>query len=65
VGRARWQTLDDRIASYDAEFKAEAQNNEAAHWLTSIPVIGPLNATASVAAVGDAQTFARGRDLAA
>lgn len=60
-----WQTLDDRIASYDAEFKAEVQNNEAAHRLTSIPGIGPLNATALVAAVGDARTFARGRDLAA
>ena len=28
-------------------------------------VLGPLNATALIAAVGDAQTFARGRDLAA
>jgi len=62
---ARWQTLDARIASYDAEFKAEAKNNEAARRLTSIPGIGPLNATALVAAVGDARTFARGRDLAA
>jgi transposase len=29
--------------------------------LTNIPGIGPLNATAPVAAVGDALTFARGR----
>lgn len=62
---ARWQALDGRIASYDAEFKAEVKNNEAVRRLTSIPGIGPLNATALVAAVGDAQTFARGRDLAA
>jgi transposase len=62
---ARWQALDGRIASYDAEFKAEAKNNEAVRRLTSIPGIGPLNATALVAAVGDARTFARGRDLAA
>ena len=33
--------------------------------LLSIPGIGALNATALVAAVGDAGTFARGRDLAA
>lgn len=61
----RWQTLDERIASYDAEFKVEAKSNEAVHRLTSIPGIGPLNATALVAAVGNAETFARGRDLAA
>lgn len=62
---ARWQALDGRIASYDAEFKAAAKNNEAVRRLMSIPGIGPLNATALVAAVGDARTFARGRDLAA
>ena len=33
--------------------------------LTSIPGIGPLNATALTAAIGNAQTFRRGRDLAA
>ena len=43
----------------------EAKRNEAARRLTSIPGIGALNATALVAAIGDAQAFARGRDLAA
>lgn len=62
---ARWNALDDRIAAFDAEFAAEAKQCEAASRLTSIPGIGPLNATALVAAVGDGQTFARGRDLAA
>jgi transposase len=62
---ARWQVLDDRVAAFDAEFAAEVKQNEAARRLTSIPGIGALNATALVAAVGDAQTFARGRDLAA
>jgi transposase len=62
---ARWQTLDERIAAFDAEFSAEAKQNEAARRLTSIPGIGALNATALVAAVGDAQTFARARNLAA
>jgi transposase len=62
---ARWNALDDRIAAFDAEFAAEAKQCEAASRLTSIPGIGPLNATALIAAVGDAQTFARGRDLAA
>lgn len=62
---ASLQALDERIAAFDAEFKAEAKKSEAARRLTSIPGIGPLNATALVAAVGDVQTFARGRDLAA
>lgn len=62
---ARWQSLDDRIAAFDDEFVAEVKQNEAARRLTSIPGIGALNATALVAAVGDARTFARGRDLAA
>jgi transposase len=62
---ARWQSLDDRVAAFDAEFVAEVKQNEAARRLTSIPGIGALNATALVAAVGDARTFARGRDLAA
>jgi transposase len=61
----RWRALDERIMVFDAEFAAEAKQNEAARRLTSIPGIGALNATALVAAVGDAQTFARGRDLAA
>ena len=61
----RWQGLDERIAVFDAEFTAEAKRDEAARRLTSIPGIGALNATALVAAVGDAETFARGRNLAA
>ena len=62
---AAWQALDERIAAFDAEFAAEAKRNESARRLTSIPGIGALNATALVAAVGDAQTLARGRDLVA
>ena len=61
----RWKAFDERIAAFDAEFAAEVKQNEAARRLTSIPGIGALNATALVAAVGDARTFARGRDLAA
>jgi transposase len=61
----RWLALDERIAAFDAEFAAEAKRDEPARRLTSIPGIGALNATALVAAVGDAETFARGRNLAA
>lgn len=63
--RERWDELDRRIAAFDAEFAAMARTDERARWLTSIPGIGALNATALVAAVGNAATFTKGRDLAA
>jgi len=63
--QARWQMLNERIRALDEEFAAQARTDEQARRLTSIPGIGPLNATALVAAVGDAATFSRGRDLAA
>lgn len=63
--RAEWRELDRRIEAFDEEFAAEARADEAARLLTTIPGIGPLNATALVAAVGRAETFGRGRDLAA
>jgi transposase len=63
--RARWQALDARIGAFDGEFAEHAQSDEHSRRLLTIPGIGALNATALVAAVGDARTFARGRDLAA
>jgi transposase len=63
--RAEWRELDRRIQAFDDEFAAEARTDEAARLLTTIPGIGPLNATALVAAIGRAETFGGGRDLAA
>jgi transposase len=61
----QWCRLDERIGKFDAEFVDQARNDAAARRLTSIPGIGALNATALVAAVGNAESFGRGRDLAA
>ena len=63
--RAEWLELDRRIAALDDEFAACARSDADARRLATIPGIGVLNATALVAAVGTACTFARGRDLAA
>jgi len=63
--RTRWEELDRRIAAFDAEFVAMARADDRARRLASIPGIGALNATALVAAVGNAATFDKGRDLAA
>lgn len=63
--RAEWLELDRRIAAFDNEFAACARNDADARRLATIPGIGVLNATALIAAIGNGQTFARGRDLAA
>lgn len=63
--RAEWQELDRRIEAFDDEFAEQAGNDEAARLLTTVPGIGPLNATALVAAIGNAETFGRARDLPA
>jgi transposase len=63
--RAEWQELDRRIEAFDEEFAEQARTEEAARLLTTIPGIGPLNATALVAAIGKAETFTRARDLPA
>jgi transposase len=62
---AEWRDIDRRIAAFDDEFALLARTDESARRLTTIPGIGVLNATALTAAVGNAQTFRRGRDLAA
>jgi len=63
--RAQWHGLDQRIAAFNAEFVSAARNEASARRLSTISGIGAINATALVAAVGDARSFARARDLAA
>ena len=63
--RAEWRQLDARIAAFDREFARIAKEDAAARRLATIPGIGVINATALVAAVGDARSFGRGRDMAA
>jgi transposase len=60
-----WARLDTRIKAFDAEFVAIARADPAMRRLSTVPGIGPINATALVAAVDDATAFARGRDLSA
>jgi transposase len=63
--RTEWKELDTKIAALNGEFVKLARNDPAACRLTSIPGVGVLNATALVAAVGDASNFAKARDLGA
>lgn len=63
--RAEWRDLDRRISAHDQEFAKYARSNQATKRLMTVPGIGPLTATALVAAVNDAATFCTARDLAA
>jgi transposase len=63
--RSEWRGLDERITVFDDELAERARADDAARRLITIPGVGVLTATALVAAVGNARTFARGRDLAA
>ena len=55
--RGRWLTLDERINKFDGEFHEQADRDALTQRLLTIPGIGSLNATALVAAIGDARTF--------
>ncbi|MCT8061964.1 IS110 family transposase [Klebsiella pneumoniae] len=57
--------LDDRIGSQDQAIKRLAQEHEGAKRLQQLRGIGPITATALIAAIGDGRQFARGRDAAA
>ncbi|MGP3713624.1 IS110 family transposase [Brucella intermedia] len=63
--RAEWQELDTKIGALNTELIQLARNDAATRRLTTIPGIGVLNATALVAAVGNASSFAKARDLGA
>jgi transposase len=49
----------------DRVIQKTAKENEGCQRLTEIPGVGPVTATALIAAVGNASTFPRGRNLAA
>ena len=63
--RDEWRELDGRIAILDHEFAQCVRSDPDTQRLTSVPGIGPLTATALVAAIGNASSFTRARDLSA
>lgn len=63
--RGEWRGLDERIAQFDREILNSARADDASRRLMQIPGIGPLTASALAAALGKAEHFQRGRDVAA
>lgn len=59
------QMLDERLARYDRRLRQLAQDDDRIRRLQTISGIGPVTASALVAAVGDAKQFKNGREMAA
>jgi transposase len=57
--------LETRIDQADAVIKKTADENEACQRLVAIPGIGPVTATAVIAAIGNGAAFQKGREFAA
>jgi transposase len=60
-----WRRLDERIKNVTDEIEELAQGTEGCRQLMTVPGIGPIIASAMVAAIGSGTAFARGRDFAA
>src|ERR1700681_1273147 len=59
------EQLAARIEEMDRVIQKTAKQNEACQRLTEIPGVGPVTATALIAAVGNASAFGKGRNLSA
>jgi len=60
-----WQSIQRHIDKLTDRIEAVAKQNEVCRQLSAVPGIGPLGATALVAAVADGSMFKRARDLSA
>ena len=60
-----WKILEEHIEALSGEIDSIASQDAACQRLRDIPGVGPLVATALVAAVGNGAAFTKGRDLAA
>jgi len=60
-----WRRFDQRIADVTREIEQLAKQDEPCKSLMGVPGIGPMTASAMVAAIGDGAAFSKGRDFAA
>ena len=59
-----WNALDQDIDEVTTEIEAIAKTDDACQRLLTIPGVGPLGATAMVAAIGNGSAFSKGREFA-
>jgi transposase len=62
---AEWLALEEQLTYYNKQLETICQSHPVCQRLRTIPGIGPLTATALVAAVSDATHFKNGRQFAA
>jgi transposase len=60
-----WRHLDGRIEQITEEIEVLARDTEGCRQLMTVPGVGPIMASAMVAAIGNGAAFAKGRDFAA
>jgi transposase len=60
-----WRRLDERIATVSAEIEALAQQDDGCQRLMTVPGVGTIISSATVAAIGNGAGFKQGRDFGA
>jgi transposase len=60
-----WRHLDGRIATMSNEIETLSEQDDGAKRLKTVPGIGPIISTATVAAIGRGAVFSKGRDFGA
>jgi transposase len=60
-----WRHLDGRIQTVSDEIKTSSEQDDGAKRLMTVPGIGPIISTATVAAIGSGEAFSKGRDFGA
>jgi transposase len=63
--RDHWHALEVQSAHHTREIELVARRSDDCRRLVTVPGIGPLGATALIAAVGNGAMFSKGRELAA
>jgi transposase len=62
---ADWRRLDERVEEISTEIETLARKEEPCQRLMTVPGIGPVISSATVATIGTGDLFAKGRDFSA
>jgi transposase len=62
---ADWRHLDQRIGNVSLQIEALAKQDASCERLMTVPGVGPIISSATVAAIGTGDVFAKGRDFSA
>jgi transposase len=60
-----WRHLNGRIEAVSKEIETLSEQDDGAKRLMTVPGIGPIISTATVAAIGTGEVFSKGRDFGA